>query len=271
MRRYSVFMFGVVSLLSLLSGCSVRSSMVQSEVTESISDSSVTMTNEQEELLRKISFNEEGISENVLAEWEKEVLSQYEFAMDYLHEKYPSHSFRIIDGDPKNKLNSYSTYWFVADGDEEPIYTLYLYVEDSYRCEDDFYSSMLEPDYEEVLLDLLKEDIPSCIGVNSTMGTLQGEGIGEDTDASSLLGGSIQVQNNTVIFVDGTNADDDMVYEQIKSKIAQEEVYGSYIVIVLTSVPEEYNNGDDLWKFVKEHGDGVYSLRESFNQWNDGY
>lgn len=269
-KRCRMLMLGVAGAF-IITGCNAKTStdvIAQAEIVNENSGGELTaMTKEQEELLKKISFNEEKVADGRLAEWQNEVLRQYEFAMDYLHEKYPSHSFHITDGDPKSKLNNYSTYWFTADN-EEFTYELYLHTEDPYRCEDNFYTSILEPSYEKVLFDFLKEKIDRCIGVDSTMGSLQGKEIDETMDAYDLLEGNIQIPNNTVIFIDGTDVDAEMEYEQMKSLISQKEIYGSYIVIALTDFPEKYKDGNDLWEFVKEQGEKVYSLRESFSQWN---
>lgn len=51
------------------------------------------MTVEQEELLCKISIDEEEVREGKLSKWQIEVLRQYDYAMDYLKRKYPSHTF----------------------------------------------------------------------------------------------------------------------------------------------------------------------------------
>lgn len=226
------------------------------------------LTPNQKELLSKISFNEEKVYSGDLAAWQEEVLQQYDFCMEYLANKYPSHSFEFIDCDPKNKFNSYSTFGFTADGNANEPYELYLYIDNGYSCEDNFYSSLLEPKYENGLLELINSEVLGCIGIRSTMGSVQGVEIGEGFDVQRLLTGDVQIVNNTILFFDrNLVVDQEEVFSQVKSFINDNNLYGHYVVIVLTSFPDEFNNGDDLWEFVKANGESVYSFRNDFNTW----
>lgn len=247
----------ITSLIGLviLVGCSAK-------------QSNYNLTPDQEELLSKISFNEEKVYSGELASWQEEVLRQYDFCMEYLDNKYPSHSFEFVDCDPKNKFSSYSTFWFTADGNASETYELYLYIDNGYRCEDNFYSSLFEPKYENGLLELINSEVPGCIAIKSTMGSVHGEDIGENFNVQKLLTGEVQLTNNTILFFDrNLVTDPEEVFSRVKSFINDNNLYGHYVVIVLTSFPDEFNNGDDLWEFVKANGESVYSFRNDFNTW----
>ncbi|MEI3518510.1 MAG: hypothetical protein V8R14_03475 [Clostridia bacterium] len=90
-------------------------------------------------------MDEERIRSGKLYDWQKQVLHQYDFAMDYLKRKYPSYTFHLNSCTPKGRDNSWSTFWFCADGYTK-TYDLYLYSDEdgNYSCEDNFYGEFLQ-------------------------------------------------------------------------------------------------------------------------------
>ena len=51
------------------------------------------LTQEKKDFLAKISVNEKKVEEGDLYDWQKELLNQYDYAMEYLEKKYPSYKF----------------------------------------------------------------------------------------------------------------------------------------------------------------------------------
>lgn len=193
----------------------------------------VEMTQEQKELLKKISVDEESVENGELYNWQKEVLNQYNYVLEYLGEKYPSHEFKIVDCAQKNKLNSYSTFWVTADGGEDR-YEIYLDVEDSgYTGSDTFYGALIEDDYAKIVCDFLAEDVPECVGCITHMESSVGEDLTEKVTAQEIFEGDYEVSNSTEIYVDGRNSDPDEIAKKIQDKIKEKNLYGSYEIYML--------------------------------------
>ncbi|MCD8347699.1 MAG: hypothetical protein LUD16_07045 [Lachnospiraceae bacterium] len=268
----------------------VENGLEQADESEKVEE--ITMTEEQKELLKKISADDERVESGNLFDWQIEVLRQYEYAMEYLRGKYPSHTFEIYDCTQKSKLNSYTTFWFNADGEEES-YELYLWTEGEdaeeeteketetvvylsgqednfdYLCKDNFYCSLICDSYAGALLELVREEVPECVGVLTVMTSVNGEDCDESLDISDILAGKYEITNSTRIFLDGSNsADASELFEQVKSLIGEKRIYGSYLVVVLTEVPESCATGEQMWDYVKENGSSSYLLRQSFQQFN---
>lgn len=162
------------------------------------------MTEEQMELLCRISVNEEKVREGRLYDWQIEILNQYEFAMEYLNEKYPSYSFKIINCEPKNKLNSYTNFTITEETAPEDYYSLYINVEEEtsenvYEASDNYYGVLKEEEFAEKLLALIQQDFPECSAVKTSMPYVQGKEYGENLDLDLVLSGEIELSQDTTI------------------------------------------------------------------------
>ncbi|MCC8104022.1 MAG: hypothetical protein LIP11_17835 [Clostridiales bacterium] len=269
------------------------SSLEQPKESEDVDEvEGIVMTEEQKELLKKISADDERVESGNLFAWQEEVLRQYEYAKEYLQGKYPSHTFEIYDCVQKSKLNSYTTFWFYADEGEES-YELYLWTEgqdteegteeeteesmymsvqkdtSEYLCKDNFYCSLICDSYAEALLEVLQKEVPECVGVLTVMTSVNGEDCDETLDVNDILAGKYEITNSTRIFLDGSSGvDASELFEQVQSLIGEQRIYGAYIVIVLKGVPEDCSTGQRMWDYVKENGASSYLLRQSFQQFN---
>lgn len=196
------------------------------------------MDKEQEELLCRISVNDEKVHEGNLYDWQIEILNQYDFAMEYLIKKYPSHSFQIIDCVPKNKLNSYTTFTLVENTEIEKYYSLYLYVEQSslgniYKAKDNYYAALKEKEFAYKLFEMVQKDIPECIKVETTMSYVQGEEFGEDLNIEQILNGKIKLEQNTVFFIKDIGITEEnfkQICKSLEDYIGQKEITGSFTI-----------------------------------------
>lgn len=227
-----------------------------------------TLTAEQEALLVKISVDEERVRSGELYGWQKKVIRQYDAAMDYLGKKYPSHSFEITDCAQKDITNSFSTFWFLADG-EDVQYELYLYIEDddTYCCEDNFYGALLEEPYAQALQELIAAEEPGCIGVVSRISTARGEEFGEKMTAEEILSETYKMTNSTDLYVDGRNGDAQALAERVGAVVKSHKIYGAYTVYVLDNLPMYLSDGSAIAAYVEENPDAV-SLKQSFQQFD---
>ena len=154
-------------LCAICTGCA-QTEMPEESFTKGEAENMIReLTKEQEELLCTISVNKEKVQDGKLYDWQVEVLNQFEYASEYLAEKYPSYSFKMVNCVPKNKTNSYTIFSFTEQSDNEKFYDLYLYVsegeENIYEAKDNFYGEIKEEELAEALLKLLQEEFPEKI------------------------------------------------------------------------------------------------------------
>lgn len=205
------------------------------------------MTQEQTELLCSISVNEDKVREGDLAEWQIEVLNQYDYAMEYLAGKYPSYEFAIVGCEPKNNGNSYTTFTFVEKGEKSQYYTLYLDVYEEtanrYEATDNFYGTLYETQLAERMLELMQEEVPECVRVTTSITCAEDEEFGENFDLESVLSGEQKMEHDTDFYIstDGmTEAEYSQKVEDVRSFIAEKGIYGSYDVKFITeSEPDD--------------------------------
>lgn len=273
MRRWKVIPLLLMSI-SVMAGCgnslNARTDTEYAAEEEAGMEEQITLTEQQEALLIAISSDEDRIREGKLYAWQVETVKQYEAAMAYLEEKYPSYSLEITDCVPKNKMNSYTTFWFKAEEQEE-VYELYLETDEDgvYICKDNFYASFVGPEYEEALLELLREEVPECEALSAEMSAVKGEEFNEQINAESILEGVYRVSNTVLIFA---VADDDGEAERIAEKaeqvVREKKIYGGYIVYVLAEIPDECQDAGELKSYVQDKGDEAYLLKKNFQQFD---
>ena len=196
------------------------------------------MTQEQIDLLCSISVNEDKVREGKLADWQVEVLNQYDYAMEYLAEKYPSYEFGIVGCDQKCNLSSYTTFTFIEKGDKSAYYDLYLdvYEEESgnrYEAKDNFYGKLFEEELAEKMLELMQDEFPECIKVTTNVTCAEGEEFGENLDIESVLTGERSMEHDTDFYIDAegmTETEYTQKVADIKEFILKKGIYGSYDV-----------------------------------------
>ena len=71
------------------------------------------LTQEKKDFLAKMSVDEERVQNGKLYDWQVEALRQYDYAMGFLQEKYPSHTFKFTFCNPKGNVNPFSYFLFI--------------------------------------------------------------------------------------------------------------------------------------------------------------
>lgn len=122
------------------------------------------LTQEKKDFLAKMSVDEERVQNGKLYDWQVEALRQYDYAMGFLQEKYPSHTFKFTFYNPKGNVNPFSYFLFKADN-KDALFNLYLYIDDNhtYSCKDNYYGELLKDSYNAAFLNFLQEYFPECI------------------------------------------------------------------------------------------------------------
>lgn len=205
------------------------------------------ITEEQIELLCNMSVNEEKVRRGDLYDWQIEVLNQYDYAMDYLARKYPSHSFKMVSCENKNKLNSYTTFMFVEKSEEEDYYSLYLYVDETggtkvYEAKDNYYGRLYEEELSQRMLELVQGEFPECIRAEVNLPYVQGEEYGESVNLDSILDGGFEMYQSTsfVLCVPKTSEEDyAQKFSKLETYIKTKKLAGSYGVEFVNDVDQE--------------------------------
>ena len=199
-------------------------------------DMPVEMTQEQKKLLKKNAMDKDAVERGELFSWQKEILRQYDYAMDYLKGKYPSYSFHMVDVTPKNKLNPYTTFWFTEENSGEQYYNLYLEIEEGqYLPTDDFYGKIIGTKYEEQLMALLKIANIPCDCVEARFDTPADESFNEQLDVNAIIKGTIVADPTVFLHIKSQSlngASYEEVYSQIHEYIDTQKINGYFIVII---------------------------------------
>lgn len=259
-----VLTFGLVGI----TGCMGMLPENQQEV--NAMEKNTELTQEKKDFLKKISMDEKRIEEGKLYDWQTELLKQYDYAMEYLEKKYPSHKFAFTDCKPAEKDSSFSTFWFQENGGKD-TFELHLTVDndEKYDCEDNYYGEILKDSYESALLSLLQKEVPECAAVTTSFSTVQGEKFDEQLTGQEVLEGNDKLTNTTDIYVleaDASNAQ--VLADKIQSRIEEKKIYGSYYVEVMNAEPEDPKDGESWKEFRKEKGSTALVLEQKFNQFN---
>lgn len=266
------------ALLSGAAGCtsgntgSLETDQVKSEEGR---EENMEMTKEELELLKRISVDEASVEEGELVSWQREILEQVRYGLSYLNKKYPEHTFTIIDGEPKNKVNAYSVYRFNADGKEESYYNLHMdegEEEGEYQAKDDFYSVILGEAYEKKMLKYLKEISKECAAVNVKFPYVKGEEYGADMDADTAWDNSYDLCPGVAVFIDGTSMSENNAREaadKIKAKVQKDKNGGTYTVYIMSELPQDPNSAQACLALISEKGKNAYLLKKAFQEFGE--
>lgn len=260
MKKLALFI-----LLFCMAGCSEPLENMQ-EI--NVTANSTELTQEKKDFLSTISMDEERVQHGELYEWQEEVLRQYDYAMEYLKKKYPSHTFNFTSCNPQGKNESFSTFWFIVDHGEKS-YDLYLDRDSNgnYSCEDNYYGELVKESYNLALLSRLQGSISECVGVSSNFNTVQGEMFNEKLTGQKILDGNNKISNTTYIYAVSYDASKaQIVAEKIEDFIKKENIYGSYYIEILNNNLDDTYIGDDLQVYIQEKGSDAVILEQKFNQ-----
>lgn len=230
----------------------------------------VELTQEKKDFLAEMSIDEESIQNGELYDWQVEVLRQYDYAMEYLNKKYPSSTFKFTSCNPKGRDNSFSTFWFTEDGNDDS-YDLYLYVDEdgNYSCEDNYYGKLLKDSYNQEFLTLLQKNVPECIGVASEFNTVQGTEFGEQITGKTVLEKNKKLSNTTYIYATESDISQAQILAgKIEDIIRSKKIYGSYYIEILNSDPGSEYIGDDLKEYVRAQESQIVTFEQKFNQFD---
>ncbi|WP_455713955.1 hypothetical protein [Anaerosporobacter sp.] len=236
-------------------------------------DEVIAMTDEQRDLLIEMSFDEEGVKEGKLSEWQIEVLRQFDSAKEYLERKYPSHTFKIIRGESNDIFHDFTEFIFIADDDDE-WYDMRIDIEkkdsgDVYAITDNYSGVLLKEKYEEELLKVLQKECKQCVAVHVDMSSMDGEEVNETFDVNRIIDEGFEVTHHTTIFINGQDEADPLaLVKQVKDLIKEKRIYGSYIVYVLTGVPKNCVKGNDFFNYVSDEENDSIIIEEDFQQFN---
>lgn len=237
-------------------------------------EETMTMTDEQRDLLMEMSFNKERVKEGKLSDWQIEVLRQFDYAKEYLARKYPSHTFKIIRGASNDIYHDYTDFSFIADDNNEKSYEMRIDIEKKeggnvYTAIDDYYGTILENKYEKELLKVLKKFCVQCVAVDDSMTTMDGEELDETFDVDRIINESFEITHHTDIFINGKGEDDpSSLLKKVKDMIKENKIYGSYTVYVLNDIPKDCVDGKDFGDYIINEGEKSIIIKENFQQFN---
>lgn len=248
---------GLCMTVLLLSGCHAQLSenhqIIDHSNGENIKKEKYTgeyveMTPEQKALILKVSVTPKDVEQGKLANWERKLLRQYDYALEVLHQKYPSYEFYIVGASPKRISDVYATFDFKEQGSEDVIYTLYVYEEedDVYSATDNFYASIITQPMEDAMKTLLLDEGIPCDDVDIDISTTEGEAFNEAMKIEDIMTGKITMTQLTRIYIkqgDLLNEDYESLFNTIKQLIETNKIAGGYSVIIY-----EDNNKQDIYK-----------------------
>lgn len=236
-----VFLCGIISILTAgcipVMGNGRETEKISQEERVETMEEKITLEKEQKELLKSISINEEKVEEGKLSGWQKEVLRQYDYAMEYLKEKYPSYTFHIINCEPMSKVNqAHSSFFFYEGEAEDTVYDLYLYADEKnadepYSAQDNFYTVLIKKAYEERLMQLMTENGISCRQIDAQLHTVQGKDFREGMDLEPIINGTQKMKQLTVFYIEETGQTAGQTAGEVKAVLEQQKIYGSFRIL----------------------------------------
>lgn len=250
-------------------GCAQTLQKINADQKEATSEKK-ELTQEQKKFLEAISMDEDRVKKGDLYQWQEEALDQYDYVMEYLKEKYPSYSFEVISCDHNNQTTGYSTFQFTESG-KESVYEMYLYSEGedkrSYRCEDNFYGSLIRKDYEEALTEIICKEIPECLGVYCSFTNVMGKEFGEDFTAEDVLTEKPEITNATDIYLlEADPVQAEQLIQRTETVLTENRIYGSYFITAISSEPEAWESTEELKEYVQEQGNLVITGNDAYGQ-----
>ena len=251
-RKILASFFIVMSVIATscsghIGGNSINDDKNYSDESYDESEQERKLTQEQIDLLCNISVNEEKVKEGKLSDWQKEVLNQYDAAMEYLSDKYPSYDFLITYCEQKNLVNSYTTFNFVEKSEDSVYYDMHIdvYEEENgnrYDITDNFYGKIFEDELKDKFVELMQEEFTECTDVTTNISTVAGKEFGENLDIESVMSGEIEMNHNTDFYINAEGMTDtdyaDMV-ARVKEFISEKGICGSYDVKFVNESEEE--------------------------------
>lgn len=250
----------VLLLVLFLQGCTVGSNGKEENI-----GTEYHMNEKEIAILQSIYVDEDRISRGDLLSYQLLTLEQYRFGIDYLKNKYPSYQFEILSCDPMTKQNAYATFLLKEkNGSDADYYTLHVKGEDEehFIGEDDFYGTILAPDFESYICEQIEGVTEGIEGVITSFSSLQGEEFDEKITVEEVLKYEKSIQQSSKIYILVQEKTEQEMVKQasvIEEKIRQADIYGSYILYFV-------DDEETLHKGLEENvlRKGEYILKISF-------
>ena len=233
------------------------------------------LTNDQEAFLVKIFMNEDRIRSGKLYDYQKEVLKQYNYSMDYLAKKYPSHHFKITDCEYKNKLNSYTTFWFSENDDTENIFELYLRITENeqgniYFAEDNYYGYLFSPVLKNYFYKIID---PLCdeIYISTKIQDVKGEDYDELMQMEDIINGDLNIEQRTAIHIKIDDADTcaqkaEELEAAIKEALGQiQTMKSTFVLIYWINVPDDYTTEEEYGTYLNSIDKSTNVYKHTFH------
>ena len=226
------------------------------------------LTAEQKAFLLRVSMDEARVRSGDLTSAQTAVLKQHDAAMEYMNRKYPSHEFEFMDYIPSGITNGSAYFLVKADGDPSFLYEVQVGDDDDEPFADDYFCTLLKVDYENMLLPLLQAGVPECACVDVRISSLKGEGFGEDFDMGLVINGEVRLSNTATVYLDGSSSEAQGLIDRLRKHVADEEIYGAYITVVLDGVPAELKTPEEFQGYAAGEDGSRVLLRDHFQQFD---
>ena len=110
------------------------------------------LTEKQASLLKNINIDKKSVENGEYAEIQEKLMEQYNYAKDYLKEKYPSYELELCDQEQKKYNDSISAFSFIDKNNDNKTYIVYLYKDNfNYYAVDNFWGHLIEDEFAELI------------------------------------------------------------------------------------------------------------------------
>lgn len=225
------------------------------------------LTDEQKAFLMRVSMDEDQVRSGDLTSAQAALIKQHDAAMKYLDRKYPSHEFEFMDYIPSGITSGNTCFLVEADG--APSFLFEVQVSDDEDDEpftDDYFCTLRKADYESLLLNRLQESVPECACVDVRISASRGEEFDEGFDMERAIRGEVRLPNTATVYLDGSGSEAQELIDLLREHIADEEIYGAYIAVVLDGIPPELKTPEEFQDYAAGEDGSRVLLRDHFQQ-----
>ena len=232
MKRKILFI--ILTILSI-SAVAVYSQANTKNLETPISEEIVTkydLTEKQTNILKNINIDKELIKNGEYTQIQQKIIEQYNYADNYLKEKYPSYNLEICDQKQKKYGDSISSFSFIDKDNDNKTYIVYLYKEESgYYAIDNFWGHLVEDEFSELISKKLNK-FNSIKKVTAKITGLNGYDFNESLDANNIVTNNIKIKNNIRIELNNNTEDYVKEIEKIEEEIRKIGIDSTYHIRV---------------------------------------
>lgn len=254
-----------VPIILMLSGCREQASLSIQGEDEMMK---IEMSATEKDFLKEIYIDEDRIEEGFLYSYQEKMLLQYRFVLEYLSEKYPDYSFKILGGEPANAVNSCAGFSF-REKDGDTVFRAQVTQEEgTLKGEDNFYGEIIRESYDAYIYEKCKEKISFLSGVYSIITGVKGSDYNEKLTVEAIVSGEKEISPLTEIYLSGrqiTEEEWEKEAELVEKEVRNLNLYGSYIVYYLTDTSENAFDAKGYHEYIQSN-DFLYKY--SFQNFN---